>query len=210
MSNSAQSHPPRLLIVSPAPAATVQKPAAAVKPFAPVVEHKEVELKFTISLQNATLSFDDTKRPKNKTGDWPCHAIASWASWSQSEKNGIVTTSITSNASFDCSEAAAVSRCAASDLQVQWREGTSTASSATIKKKLKQKHGGPSFEEQCIQITVFAAASQGFKTKDGTVKPPTSSCIVLGAPFLVDLSVCWLHKIIFALCDSVITLRSCL
>jgi hypothetical protein len=196
MSNSAQSHPPRLLIVSPAPAATVQQPEAAVKTFAPVVERKGVELKFTISLQNATLSFDDTKRPQNKTGDWPCHAIASWAFWSQSEKNGEVTTSITPTKLFVCSEAAAVSRCSASNLQVQWREGTSTASSATITKKLKHKSGGPAFEEQFIQITVFAAASQG-KAKDGSAKPPTSSCIELGTPFLVDLSVCWLHKIFF-------------
>lgn len=176
----------RFCIVSPAHAATAQHPATAVKPFFPVVEIKAVKLNFTISLQNATLFFDGSKRPRGQSSDWKPHrAIVSWASWSKNEKNGKVTTS---NASFCCKEAAIVGSAgaAASYLQVEWCDNT--ASAVGINKELKWKPGCAAFEELFIQITVFAA-NQGRRptqTTDEFSKP-----IVLGAPFLVNLSVCW-------------------
>ena len=64
---TASSHlVPRIRVVAPGRAAAAQQPAAAVKPFAPVVENKEVELRFTISLEHARLSFDGSKKPKDK------------------------------------------------------------------------------------------------------------------------------------------------
>jgi hypothetical protein len=215
MSISAQSHTPRLRIVLPALAAAIQQPAVAVKPFAPVIETKEVELKFTISLQHASLSFDGSKKPKDKA-DWkPCHAIASWASWSRNEKGKVTTTS---NSPFACRQAASVScdGAAASHLQVQWLEDT--ASAAEITKKLKQKPGGKALEEQFIQITVFAANQGLFKAKDGCAaapRPPTQTCddkskpIVLGAPFLLNLSVWWLPLVFCALTISFSVAGAC-
>ena len=208
MSLPAESLAPRLRVVAPGHAAAAQQPAAAVKPFAPVVENKEVELRFTISLEHARLSFDGSKKPKDKA-DWrPCHAVASWASWSRNEKGKVVTTA---NTAFACRQAAGVScdAAAASDLQVEWLEGCACA--AEITKKLKLKPGGKAVEEQFIQITVFAANQGFFKAKDGcpaAPRPPTQTCddkskpIVLGAPFLLDLSVrcpsrCVLSPLIF-------------
>jgi hypothetical protein len=192
MSLSAESLLPRIRV---APGRAAQHPAAAVKPFVPVVEKEELELKFSIFLQRASLSFDGSKKPKGKA-DWkPFHAIAYWASWSKN-KDGKVN--ITPNAAFACRQAASVScdGAAASELQVEWREDTS--STVEITKKLKLKPGGKALEGQFIQITVFAANQDFTKAKDGCAaapKPPTQTCddkskpIVLGAPFLLDLSV---------------------
>ena len=85
MSLPAETQPPRFRIAPPGPGldAAAQQPAAALKPFAPVVENKEVELKFTNAFEHASFLFDGGKRPKDKGADWkPSHAIASWASWS--------------------------------------------------------------------------------------------------------------------------------
>ena len=184
--------------------ATVQQPAAAVKTFAPVVENKEVELKFTISLHQATLSFDGCKRPRDTSADWkPRHAIASWASWSRDAKTEKVITS--PNASFCCKEAAnvtlSIGGAAASDLLVEWRDFT--ASTADITKKLKQKPGAFAFEEKFVQITVFAANRRRM--------PPTQACdetsrpIVLGVPFVINLSVRRLNFApVFSLCVLVL------
>jgi hypothetical protein len=67
-----------------------------------------------------------------------------------------------------------------------------------VTKKLKQKPGGNALEDQIIQISLFAANQDFYKPKDGCAaapKPPTQTCderskpIVLGAPFLLNLSV---------------------
>ena len=116
--------------------------AAALKPFAPVVENKEVELKFTIALERASFLFDGGKRPKDKGADWkPSHAIASWASWStKKDKAGREEVVTTPNSPFARKEAAKIEMCresGASALQVKWCDGA--ASAAEIKKKLKLK-----------------------------------------------------------------------
>ena len=81
-------------------------------------------------------------------------------------------------------------------MQVKWCDAA--ASAAEIKKKLKQKLGGYALEDQIIQISLFAANQDFYKPKDGCAaapKPPTQTCderskpIVLGAPFLLNLSV---------------------
>jgi hypothetical protein len=207
MSLPAETQPPRFRIAPPGPtpgvAATgvAQQPAAALKPFAPVVENKEVELKFTIALEHACFLFDGGKRPKDKGADWkPSHAIASWASWStKKDKAGHEEVVTTANAPFARKEAARIEMCresAASALQVKWCDAA--ASAAEIKKKLKQKPGGNALEDQIIQISLFAANQDFYKPKDGCAaapKPPTQTCderskpIVLGAPFLLNLSV---------------------
>jgi hypothetical protein len=144
-----------------------------------VVENKEVELKFTIALEHASFLFDGGKRPKDKGADWkPSHAIASWASWStKKDKAGREEVVTTANAPFVRKEAARIEMCresAASALQVKWCDAA--ASAAEIKKKLKQKPGGNAFEDQIIQISLFAANQDFYKPKDGCAaapKPPT-------------------------------------
>ena len=203
MSLPAETQPLRFRIAPPGPglAAAAQQPAAALKPFAPVVENKEVELKFTIALERASFLFDGGKRPKDKGADWkPSHAIASWASWStKKDKAGGEEVVTTANSPFARKEAAKIEMCresAASALQVKWCDGAACA--AEIKKKLKLKPGGHALEHQIIQITLFAANQDFYKAKDGCAaapKPPTQTCderskpIVLGAPFLLNLSV---------------------
>ena len=166
-----------------------------------MVENKEVELKFTIALEHASFLFDGGKRPKDKGADWkPSHAIASWASWStKKDKAGREEVVTTPNSPFARKEAAKIEMCresAASALQVKWCDGAACA--AEIKKKLKLKPGGHALEDQIIQITLFAANQDFYKAKDGCAaapKPPTQTCdersklIVLGAPFLLNLSV---------------------
>jgi hypothetical protein len=162
-----------------------------------VVENKEVELKFTIPLEHACFLFDGGKRPKDKGADWkPSHAIASWASWSiKKDKAGNEEVVTTPNSPFARKEAAKIEMChesAAPALQVKWCDGT--ASAAEIKKKLKLKPGGNAPEDQIIQITLFAANQDVYKAT-AAPKPPTETCderskpIVLGAPFLLNLSV---------------------
>jgi hypothetical protein len=178
-----------------------------------VLDSKEVELQFTVSLERVDFSFDGSKMPHLKSADWkPSHAIASWASWSQSEKDGKVVVSTTPNKAFACKEAAAVGcvGAAASALRAEWRDGT--ASAAEITKKLKLQPGGSAFDDHFIQITVFSAKQEYLKPKDGsapTPKPPTQTCdakskpIVLGSPLLHNLSVrCPPPAIRAIACDS--------
>jgi hypothetical protein len=90
---------------------------------------------------------------------------------------------------------------------VKWQD--STVSTADITKRLKQKPGLFAFEEQFVQITVFAANQGRFKVKDGAAapKPPTQTCdekskpIELGVPFVINLSVrCLSFAPVFSLC----------
>jgi hypothetical protein len=175
--------------------------AASAKPFAPVVENKKVKFEFTISLKHATVSFDGRQKPLHAFPSWePRHAIASWASWKRA-CNG--TVKVSSNLQFDCKEAANVTRsgAAASHLQLHWHEDT--ASVAKITKKLKQKPGEKAFEELFIQITLLAA-NQCCRANDVAAahKPPTHICdhnskrIVLGTPFLINLSVRLLRHVL--------------
>jgi hypothetical protein len=108
MSLCTEMQPLRFRIVPAGLVAAARQPAAALKPFAPVVEMKEVVLSFTIVLERAVVCFDGSHRPKDKSGDWkPGHAMASWASWSKNERTGKVV--VTPNATSACKQAAAVS-----------------------------------------------------------------------------------------------------
>ena len=176
--------------------ATAQQPAAAFRPFAPVLETKEIEFQFSISLDRADFCFDGSKMPNLNSADWkPSLAIASWASWSRNDQTG--KTTVTPDAFFACKEAAAVSCAGAAtfNLQAEWSD--STESTAQITKKLKHKADVSGFEDQFIQITLYAAKHGNCKPKDSaTFKPgPKPVCdmksknIVLGAPFLLNLTV---------------------
>jgi hypothetical protein len=197
MSLSSQTQPPRFRVVPRGLAAAAQQPAVLLKPFAPVLQSKEVELQFTVSLQRFDFFLDGSKMPNLKSADWkPSHAIASWASWSRNEKTGKVV--MTADAPFACKEAAAVgcTGAAVCALRAEWRDGT--ASAAEITKKLKLQPGGSAFDDHFIQITVFSAKQEYLKPKDGSApspKPPTQTCdikskpIALGASLLLNLSV---------------------
>jgi hypothetical protein len=146
----------RFRISFPSIAATAQQPAAAFRPFAPVLETKEIEFQFSISLDRADFCFDGSKMPNLNSADWkPSLAIASWASWSRNDQTG--KTTVTPDAFFACKEAAAVSCAGAAtfNLQAEWSD--STESTAQITKKLKQKADVSGFEDQFIQITLYAA-----------------------------------------------------
>jgi hypothetical protein len=202
MSRPAKTDPPRFCIV---PAGLAQEAAAVLKPFAPVVKIKEVKLKFTISLEEAAVSFDSDdgkKRPENTDADWiPKQAIAS----------------VSSSAGctfFECAEAAAV-HCTdpnpcVSRLRVDWRATSSytnkpTLSTVAVMKKLKQKAGSSAFDEIVVQITLYAANQKYRRTKDGLFEPlkpsqvmfkdvkqsgkEPNAPIVLGTPFDINLSV---------------------
>lgn len=185
MSHSSSAAPPRFRIV-------------AVERFAPVVKSKAVpvELKFSMSLEHATFPLNGSKKPYEASAEWkPSHAIASWAHWSKNEKTGEIRT--TSAKPFNCKEAGGIT--AASDLRAEW--GGATAAVAEINRKVTQKAGGEGFEDMFIQITLFAANQKYHPSADGEAPAPRtpthaidekSRPIVLGTPFLVNLSVCWL------------------
>jgi hypothetical protein len=194
----------RFQIVSACRLVDAHPRTAALKPFAPVVQVKEVKLKFTISLERVCFSFDGTKMPNLKSADWkPSYATASWVFWSKSvgKKDGEVveTFSTTPSKDFDCKQAAEVTSAgeATRCLCATWQESQCTA---FVAKPLMQKPGSTSFEDKFIEITVCAADQQPHKEnfKVSKVRDQKSKEIILGAPVRVNLAVHW--RCILALC----------
>jgi hypothetical protein len=195
MLNSApEAHLSCFRVIPPGLVAFAKQPAAPVKPFHSVVEGCEVKLKFTISLASYT--------PNARGGCCelkPSHVLASWAFWSQYEKDGKVIVSTPPNEKFVCNEAAVMNGATVSDLRVQWREATVSTAEITKNLKMKQKPVGKVFDDQFIQITLFAANQKYHKAKDGQAPQPQKPYQVLGTnskpiildAFLVNLSVCW-------------------
>jgi hypothetical protein len=167
MSHSSTAAPPCFRIVVAAGVAA--QSAAAVKPFAHVVEAKAAELKakavelnFSISLEHATFPFDGCKKPQNASAEWkPSHVIASWAHCSKDGKTGEIHTTSAKSSLFVCKEAAGIT--AASDLRVEW--GGVTAAAAEFDKKLTHTAGGGGFEDQFIQVTLFDANQKYIPSK---------------------------------------------
>jgi hypothetical protein len=63
-------------------AARCSRPTKFFRPFAPVVENKEVQFTKLDSPSTPPCPLTPSKQSKNKSEEQPSHAIASWVSWS--------------------------------------------------------------------------------------------------------------------------------
>lgn len=170
-----------------------QQSAVAAKSFAPMINFKTLYLQFTICLESAVLLYDGSKIPSGKGADWkPSHAIAYWAHCSKDETTGKMKPSSTKM--FNCKHAACLrtSGVDSPNLLAVWSSDEGTSATAEIKKELRHKAGDECFEDQFIQITLFAAYQK--YRKDGSPQMPSQACdgtkpIKLAQPFLINLSV---------------------
>lgn len=178
----------RFRVAAPKCGAASSQSEVAVKVFAPVVN--SVELKFTVCLESASFLFDGKQKPTGKNaGLMPSHAIAGWAHCIMDEKTCNIKPH--KEIMFRCDQAANVRSAGGAEhdyhLVAEWSSSVGTSSSAEFKKTMRQKEVGEGFEDQCIQITLYAA-NQKPPDKDGSLKAPTKT-FKLDGPFFINVSV---------------------